>query len=75
MSGTWVKDTLRSPEQIGVVKEIGDMHEGGSVVILWYNNSTEVLSTVSFRQKLQRGRYIIDPDQHPYDKVDWEVNR
>jgi len=72
MSGTWLVDTLNG--QTGVVKEVSEIHEGGTIVILWYTGSTEYCSTTSFRRKLMRGRYEIDESQHPYDKVDWEVN-
>jgi len=65
-SGTWLVDRLI--DRTGVIREIGDMHESGTVVIHWKYNSTEYLSAPSFRSKLMRGRYAIDHDQHPYNK-------
>lgn len=74
MSGTWIVDNLR--ERVGVVKEIGNQHKSGTVVIQWRYNSTSWVSAPMFRSYLMDGRYSIDHEQHPYDKADehWGVN-
>jgi len=69
--GTWLRDLRHCGPDRGVVREVMD---SGRVVVMWFPNSTEYMSARSFRQKLRSGRLVIDEEQHPYDKVDWEVS-
>jgi hypothetical protein len=73
--GTWVCDRFAPMDRFGVVADILDAHESGTVKIFWYSGSTDYLSAPAFRQKLRDGRYAIDDGQHPYDKVEWETER
>jgi len=77
MEGTWVRRPRSSYRDLGVVASI-DSHgpespRDGSINILWFPDSSEHLSATSFRQQLQTGRLVVDVQQHPYDKVSWEV--
>jgi len=71
--GTWIRDRLGILHDKGVVSEIGDQHTSGTVKIGWYPKGTEWVSAPTFRQRLREGRYVIDDEQHPFDKVDWAV--
>lgn len=76
MEGTWV----RSPGSAlhdgpGVVSNIEshgpESPRDGSINILWFPNSSEHLSAMTFFKKLRDGRLVVDGAQHPYDKVEW----
>lgn len=71
--GTWVRHRNHWGHETGVVAALPDIHESGSVKILWYPNSIETMSARMFREKLRTRSIVIDSGQHPYDKVDWEV--
>lgn len=58
--GTWIRDRWYPEEQIGVVSEILDIHDSGTLKIQWYPNGTEYISATMFRGELRRGRYALD---------------
>lgn len=77
MEGTWVRAPGSLMHNLGVIAEIeehgDDSPREGSVNILWYSDSSEHLSMMSLRHKLQTRQLVVDDSQHPYDKVDWEM--
>lgn len=74
MPGTWVRDTRNFGPDRGVIRDITEMHEGGTVVLYWFPNSSQYVSARGFRHMLREGEIEIDDRQHPYDAVGWSVN-
>jgi hypothetical protein len=66
--GTWLRDRLSG--RLGVISEI-DADRTAAVTILWHPNRIQHCSAQSLRDYLRRGRYTVDGDQHPYDKLAW----
>lgn len=54
--GTWLKHRGLSSKTVGVVSDILDVHESGTVKILWRPNSTEYVSVPMFVESLRDGR-------------------
>ena len=60
-AGTWLRDrTDSSLHTLGVVVDVLDIHDSGTLKIRWYPNACELISVRMLVASLRTGSYAID---------------